>query len=92
MWIVVLSICPKWNRAEDDEAVKASVARFVEMTMVLLEKEGLLHRWVYSNYASEVQDVFAGYGVENRGKMKEIQRKYDPEGVFDRLQPGYFKV
>jgi hypothetical protein len=87
MWIVVLSICPKWNRAEDDEVVKASVARFVEMTMVLLEKEGLL-----PNYASEVQDVFAGYGEEIRGKMKEIQRKYDPEGVFDRLQPGYFKV
>jgi hypothetical protein len=39
-----------------------------------------------------VQDVFAGYGEENRGKMKEIQRKYDPEGIFDRLQPGYFKV
>jgi hypothetical protein len=88
MWIVVLSVCPQWNRAEDDEAVKASVARFSKMTMVLLEKEGLLHRWVYPNYASEVQDVFAGYGEENRGKMKKIQRKYDPDGVFDGCSRG----
>jgi len=60
--------------------------------MDLLEKEGLLHRWVYPNYGNEEQDVFAGYGEENRAKMREIQKRYDPEGVFSRLQPGYFKV
>jgi hypothetical protein len=83
---------PQWDRAEDDEEVKASVSRFTEKTMDLLEKEGLLHRWIYPNYANEKQDVFAGYGEKNRGKLREIQRKYDPEGVFSRLQPGYFKV
>ncbi len=90
--MVALLACPQWNRAEDDEAVKASVARFVKKTMQLLEREGLLHKWIYPNYANEVQDVFAGYGEENRGRLREIQGKYDPEGIFGRLSKGYFKV
>lgn len=53
---------------------------------------GVYHRYTYQNYANASQDVFAGYGEKNRMKLKEIQRKYDPEGVFRRLQPGYFKV
>ena len=44
------------------------------------------------NYASQDQDVFAGYGTNNKRKLKRIQREYDPEGVFARLQPGYFKL
>jgi FAD/FMN-containing dehydrogenase len=53
---------------------------------------GLHHRYIYQNYANISQDVFAGYGEENRDRLRKIQRKYDPEGVFSRLQPGYFKV
>ncbi|KAE9375878.1 FAD-binding domain-containing protein [Stipitochalara longipes BDJ] len=90
--ICALLTTPQWDRAEDDEQVKASVERFVKRSMDLLEKEGLLHRWIYPNYANELQDVFAGYGEENRARLREIQKRYDPEGVFSRLQPGYFKV
>jgi hypothetical protein len=89
---VALLASPQWDRAEDDEAVKAYVARFMNKTVALLEKEGLLHRWVYPNYANKMQDVFAGYGEENRGRLREIQGKYDTEGVFSRLSKGYFKV
>jgi hypothetical protein len=90
--MIVLLACPQWDRAEDDEAVKASTARLVNKTVSLLEKEGLLHRWIYPNYANEVQDVFSGYGEENRRRMREIKGKYDPEGVFGRLRKGYFEV
>ncbi len=78
--------------AEDDEAVHASVARFVNKTMALLEKERLLHKWVYPNYANKMQDLFAGYGEENREKLREIQGKYDTEAVFAKLSKGYFKI
>jgi len=37
-------------------------------------------------------DVFALYGQENRKELREIQRKHDAEGVFSKLQPGYFHV
>jgi hypothetical protein len=54
---------------------------------------GLHHRYLYQNYVNVSQDVFAGYGEENHKRVKEVQAKWDPEGVFGRrLQPGYFKV
>jgi FAD/FMN-containing dehydrogenase len=53
---------------------------------------GLHHPFIFQNYARYDQDVFAGYGLENRKRLQEIQKKYDPDGVFSRLQPGYFKV
>ncbi len=56
------------------------------------KKMGLYHRYIYQNYAAASQDVFGGYGEENRQRLLEIQRRYDPEGVFSRLQPGVFKV
>lgn len=53
---------------------------------------GLYHRYIYPNYADSSQDVYAGYGEENQKKLRAIQKRYDPEGVFSRLQPGYHKV
>lgn len=44
------------------------------------------------NYASKDQDVFGGYGAENEKKLRDVQGKYDPDGVFKTLQPGYFKL
>jgi len=53
---------------------------------------GLDHPYIYQNYATKGQDVFAGYSVENQARLKSIQKEVDPEGVFTRLQPGYFKL
>lgn len=44
------------------------------------------------NYASAGQDVLKGYGAENYDRLKKIAEKYDPDEVFQRLMPGYFKV
>ncbi len=64
----------------------------IDCTVDMAKEMGLHHRYIYQNYANASQDVFGGYGDENRLKLKEIQMKYDPEGVFSRLQPGYFKI
>jgi hypothetical protein len=82
----------QWDNGEDDEAVTAAVNRFIEKTLFLTKELGVHHPWIYSNYATKGQDVFAGFGDENRKRLKQIQKNYDPEGIFDRLQPGYFKV
>jgi hypothetical protein len=61
-------------------------------SIALAKSMGLHHPWIYQNYANASQDVFRGYGEGNRQKLKEIQRRYDPQGVFTKLQPGYFKL
>lgn len=53
---------------------------------------GLGHRYIYQNYASLEQKVFLGYGPHNYEKLVDVSKKYDPKGVFQKLQPGYFKL
>ncbi|KAK7756327.1 hypothetical protein SLS62_001553 [Diatrype stigma] len=49
-------------------------------------------RWIYLNYASPDQDVLRSYGPENVRRMRDAAAKYDPDGVFQRLCPGGFKI
>ncbi|KAH3974438.1 hypothetical protein HBI55_076530 [Parastagonospora nodorum] len=61
-----------------------------------LEKEGNRRRinwnWEYLNYAHGLQDPVRTYGEENVGKLKKASKKYDPEGVFQRLRGSGFKI
>lgn len=53
---------------------------------------GLDHPYLYQNYAAQQQNVLASYGATNLAKLKAASQKYDPQQVFQRLQPGYFKL
>ncbi len=87
-----VNYCTMWAKEEDDE----EVLKFMRGTHAKDEEKakelGLQHRYLYQNYAAEDQDVFAGYGEENRARLRAISKKYDPDQVFQKLQPGYFKL
>jgi hypothetical protein len=89
---LVLTVTFAWKNIEDDHAVHTAEKNIVDRLTSTAKEMGLHHRYIYQNYANISQDVFAGYGEENRKKLLKIQKKYDPEGVFSRLQPGYFKL
>lgn len=88
----VFSIVFLWSNAADDEIMRKAGENLLRRAIDKAKEMGLYHRYMYQNYADPSQDVFAGYGEANRDRLREIQKKYDPEGVFSRLQPGYFKV
>lgn len=46
----------------------------------------------YGNYCDGSQDPFATYGEDSVRHMREVSRKYDPQGVFQVRVPGGFKV
>ncbi|KAK0625504.1 hypothetical protein B0T17DRAFT_600017 [Bombardia bombarda] len=48
--------------------------------------------WVYLNYSDRSQNPLGSYGLENVGRLAKIAAKYDPEGVFQKLCPGGFKI
>jgi hypothetical protein len=81
-----------WSKAEDDTIMHQFGEKVVKRAVEEAKKMGLYHRYIYQNYASASQDIFGGYGELNRQPLLEIQRRYDPEGVFSRLQPGGFKL
>ena len=88
----MISISPQWDNAADDLAVHNAFNNFMERSISLAKKMDLHHPFIYQNYANASQAVFAGYGEETRKRLLDIQGKYDPERVFAKLQPGYFKL
>ncbi len=53
---------------------------------------GMLHKFVYLDYANQDQDPILTYGRENVARLRAAARRYDPRGVFQRQVPGGFKL
>lgn len=81
-----------WSSASDDAEVFSAVDRFVARSVALAKSMDLDNGFIYMNYASLDQDVFSGYGAASKTRLEGVRKKYDPQNVFGRLQPGYFKL
>ncbi|KAM3070396.1 hypothetical protein ACMFMG_010223 [Clarireedia jacksonii] len=90
--LMIVSITIAWMDIADDERIQDFARIWTSRCVNLANVLGMRSRYVYQNYASSEQNVFAGYGKEYHRRLVEISKKYDPDGVFTRLQPGYFKI
>ncbi|KAF4966899.1 hypothetical protein FSARC_5463 [Fusarium sarcochroum] len=90
--LFILQLCAMWDNKSDDEAVYSWMSDILETVTKEAKSRGVNNDYVYMNYASQFQDVIASYGSENKAKLKSISKKYDPQQVFQVLQPGYFKL
>jgi hypothetical protein len=88
-WLIVNSA---WALQSDDKKALGIQKAFIGEVEKMASKRGLLHKFRYLNDAAIDQDPIAGYGRENIGHLWEVSRKYDPEGVFQRLVGGGFKL
>jgi hypothetical protein len=89
--IQVIQISCSWNNAADDDAVNRVMSNIMRDIKKASVELGVQNDWVYMNYAAKFQDVIASYGASKK-KLKTIAKKYDPKEVFQKLQPGYFKL
>ncbi|KAL5341102.1 hypothetical protein BJX70DRAFT_396158 [Aspergillus crustosus] len=53
---------------------------------------GLFDPFNYIGDAAGFQEIFAGYGEENRRRLVQVAQRYDPDAVWQTLMPGGFKV
>ncbi|KAF2839940.1 FAD-binding domain-containing protein [Patellaria atrata CBS 101060] len=92
--VTVMQIAWAWTNKEDDELNYKVTKRLFENIKVEGDKLGVMHRYIYQNYAWADQDVFSGYGEENLARLRKIQKSVDPNGAFAAggLNGGYFKV
>ncbi|KAH7310269.1 hypothetical protein BKA65DRAFT_601182 [Rhexocercosporidium sp. MPI-PUGE-AT-0058] len=81
-----------WADEKDNELIVRTAQNVIDRAVILGKEMGVHHPFIYQNYAAKSQDVFAGYSVENQERLRRVQREVDPEGVFSRLQPGYFTL
>jgi hypothetical protein len=82
----------KWSNSADDNRINKFAAKVKDRVLAVAVAKGKASNYLYMNYASPWQNVVAGYGAANQAKLKSISKKYDPTGVFEKLQPGYFKL
>jgi hypothetical protein len=90
--LFVVMINPCWTQRRDDDRIISSVESFAADLKRLAEERGLLHRYIFTNYAYHKDDVVAGYGKEGVDQMRSVSSKYDPEGFFQKGVPGGFKI
>ncbi|KAF4338959.1 FAD binding domain protein [Fusarium beomiforme] len=90
--LFLLNLSARWKNKSDDAAIYSWISDIFEAISKEAKRRGVNSNYVYMNYASQYQDVIASYGADNKVKLKSIAKKYDPQQVFQKLQPGYFKL
>lgn len=88
---ILLQVSVSFKSADLVEWARERAEALLEEVRTFAGKDRLSD-WLYLNYADASQSALEGYGPENVRKIREVAAKYDPEGVFQRLCPGGFKV
>lgn len=90
--LFIVMINPTWSSADDDERIHKAVEDLLAKAKSAASEKGLLHRYIFTNYAYYKEHTLAGYGEESLAMLNEVSRKYDPEGIFQKAVPGGFKL
>ncbi|KAJ4990702.1 6-hydroxy-D-nicotine oxidase [Stagonosporopsis vannaccii] len=81
-----------WQGDAQNELFQQAGAELIRRIRAYAVSIGADNPYLYLDYADVTQDPLAGYGWENVKKMKVAAEKYDPQGVFQKLVPGGFKI
>ncbi|KAH8816925.1 hypothetical protein F5884DRAFT_748400 [Xylogone sp. PMI_703] len=90
--LTLINLAISWSSITDDDAIMAAARNTINRINSTAYAMDLGNPFIYQNYAALEQKVFPGYGAKNYKKLQQISKKYDPHGVFQTLQPGYFKL
>ncbi|KAL4966135.1 FAD-binding oxidoreductase [Aspergillus stella-maris] len=81
-----------WDDASDDDLFYGLVRSARGELDLYAQRTGAHSEYVYLNYAGAEQDPLRGYGKENLDFLRGVAQEYDPQGVFQSLVPGGFKL
>ncbi|CAE6444097.1 unnamed protein product [Rhizoctonia solani] len=81
-----------WVLASDDKKAYAAIDKLIDASMDIAKSQGRLGSYIYLNYASTNQKPLESYGSAQVDFLSEVKAKYDPNGVFEKLSRGGFKI
>jgi hypothetical protein len=90
--MIVININLRWSNAGREVQMRSFMRRVIERFRKTAMALDMLHPYLFQNHAFEEQYVFRGYGETNYAKLRAIRLAVDPDLVFYRLQPGFFKL
>lgn len=82
----------KWQDSSQDDLFQGQAQWLRDDISSYAASIGADNEWLYLNYADKNQQPLQGYGAENVAKIRAAAMAYDPEGVFQSMAPGGFKV
>lgn len=90
--LVILDLTVQWSLSQNSDAVNAASEALISQVTAAAEGRGLLHPYIYLNYALQSQDPISAYGNKSVANMRAMSKKFDPAQVFQKLVPGGFKL
>ncbi|KAI4871004.1 hypothetical protein F4820DRAFT_741 [Hypoxylon rubiginosum] len=90
--LVVVGVAAAWSNASEDALMNQLAQTVVTNIDTAAKKLGQHYEYKYLNYASPWQDVIQSYGAANMAKLRNMSKKYDPRGIFQKNVPGGFKL
>lgn len=81
-----------WKDQSKKGMFQAAANQFVSDIEEFARSIGKDSPFKYLNYAHEDQNPLSTYGAENIAKMRAASAKYDPQGIFQTMVSGGFKV
>lgn len=90
--LILMQVAPRWSSARNDKVMLDTARQWVEQVKGYTKGVGKASEYLYMNYADGFQDPIASYGEENVRFLKDVARKYDKHGVFQKAVKGGFKI
>lgn len=88
--VVVAQLTGTWKDPKDTAAVETTALKLIDSIDREARAADMNTGYIYLNYAHAGQNVF-GEG-QRKERLREVSRQYDPEGIFQRVVPGGFKL
>lgn len=89
---VIVSFPSNWADSRDDDFVMTTTRHAIEQIDIFAAHHDTGHSFRYLNYAAGWQKPFNGYGKDNLQFLRDMSRKYDPDGLFQKGCAGGFKL
>jgi hypothetical protein len=81
-----------WNGASQDKFFQSQGDWLISELSKYAKSIGKSNPFIYLDYAYKTQKPLESYGAKNVAKIRAAAKKYDPNGVFQTMVPGGFKI
>ncbi|CAJ2500461.1 Uu.00g033140.m01.CDS01 [Anthostomella pinea] len=86
--VVSIALLGYWNNAGDDDRILNAFKGALEKIDQEAKTSGQALDFKFMNYSFTFQDPIGSYGSENKMRLQDVSRKFDPEDVFQKGVPG----
>ncbi|KAI1401829.1 hypothetical protein F4819DRAFT_496425 [Hypoxylon fuscum] len=90
--LVVALLTVTWTEACDDALVNDAAKKLMDAIENKAQQLGDLDPFIYLNYADKDQDPISSYGKASVDRLRAVQERVDPKGIFTNQVPGGYKI